>query len=221
MKISYVLPVYNAQNSIAQCIKTLKEQDIEPHEIIVINDASTDNTQRILNCFEGINVIQNDVRKGAASCRNLGNAASTGEVIAVCDADYYASNRSLAISTFFRKNPDKAVFYSGLELRSSKNDNERWGMEAYEWGFNSKCPISHPTVAYRKCVSDEVKYHEDSIETDLYEFFLLDCHKKGYLFGGCQDPLMTKIEGDTKRDRSEAKKIKQKKYEEYGITVRL
>lgn len=223
MKISYVLPVYNAQNTINQCLNSILNQNIEPHEVIVIDDASTDNTMRIISHVMKesplITVIENEDRTGAAKSRNYGNSIATGEVIAVCDADFYEKNRSLAIKEFFEKEKDKSVFYSALHLRAARSMHEQCVMEAYEWDFKSKCPISHPTVAYKKCVTEEVRYHEDSKDTDLYEFFLLDAHKKGYLFGGCQNPLMTKIEGDTKRDADGARKLKAEKYKSYGIAL--
>jgi len=225
MKISYVLPVYNGQAMIAQCLRSLLAQSVTPHQIIVIDDCSTDFTQRIIKNIDfgdiRVRYTKNKTRRGGAFCRNLGNSMATGKIIAVCDVDYYLPIRGEAISEFFRQNKDKSVFYSALECRSSKTPLDQWGVDAYEWDFNSKCPISHPTVAYLKKVGREVKYHEDSLQTDFYEFFLLDAHKKGYLFGGCQNPLMVKIEGDTVRDRSEARALKIAKYKEYGIEVAM
>ena len=221
MKISYVLPVYNSQTTIHHCIKSLLNQAIKPHEIIIIDDCSTDSTVRLIN-FQNNPVISltiNTERMGAAHCRNCGNSKATGDIIAVCDADIYEPTRSEAIIKFFNDFPEKAVFYSALTCLSSKNPNERWDQGAYEWDFNSKCPISHPTVAYKKELADELKYCEDSKDTDFYEFFLLDAHKKGYLFGGCQNTLMNKIEGDTKRDQEGALKLKLEKYKEYGIKI--
>lgn len=222
MKISYVLPIYNGQNSVAMCIRSLLEQKIEAHEIIVIDDASTDCTAHILSFFkDDVTLITNKERKGGAWCRNLGNSKATGDVIAVCDVDWYSPKRSEAIEEFFDTNKDKSIFYSGLNLRSSKHKHDQSVMEAFAWDFNSKCPISHPTIAYKKTVSDQLKYPEESLETDLFEFFLLDAHKKGFLFGGAQNPLMIKIEGDTNRDRTEARDLKVKKYAEYGIKVNM
>ena len=94
-------------------------------------------------------------------------------------------------------------------------------MPALSWDYKSKCPISHPTVAYRKKVLKSVRYQELSRETDLYEFFLLDCHKAGFKASGCQDPLMCKIENNSDRNKKEAKKIKQKLYNKYGIDIKL
>jgi glycosyltransferase involved in cell wall biosynthesis len=220
MKISYVLPIYNGQNTANQCIKGLLKQEVKPHEIIVINDGSDDFTQKILDFHaDNITIVEHKERKGGAFCRNLGNDMATGDIIAVCDVDFYYAQRSTAIEEFFTEFKEKSVFYSGLYCRSSLTPTEQWQVEAFEWDFKSKCPISHPTVAYRREMTKEIKYHEDSIDTDLYEFFLLDANKKGYLMGGCQNPLMIKIEGDTVRDRSDARKLKIDKYKEYGIEV--
>ncbi len=237
MKISFVLPVYNAQANIARALQSLVMQE-SPKEIIVILDGCTDNTERLVKWYEEgwkkretddtFIVVRNLERRGAAACRNHGNSIATGSVIAVCDVDMYYKSRSKAIKEFFDQNPGKDIFYSSLHLRDAQDEREIFTMEAYEWDFKSKCPISHPTVAYRAEVvqtyEDEAKriaYHEDSIDTDLFEFFLLDAHRAGFEFGGCQNPLMMKIEGDRKRDWKASKELKQKKYKEYGIEVRL
>mgnify|MGYP000577381944 CR=1 FL=1 len=218
MKISYIMPVYNGQNNISKAVKSLLNQNVKG-EIIVINDGSTDNTKRILDYFsEEINIINLDTRKGAAYCRNLGNWESKGDIIAVCDCDIYYKERGEAIKEFFKKEK-KDVFYSALHCRSADDPNKKWQQAAYAWDFKSKCPISHPTVAYRRLVAMECPYHEETIHSDLFEFCLLDMNTNKFEFGGCQNPLMMKIEGFKNRDMKESRKIKKKKYEDYGIKV--
>jgi glycosyltransferase involved in cell wall biosynthesis len=231
MKISYVLPVYNCQTTISQCIQSLVDQTEQPHEIIAINDGSTDNTARICQWWEDTGKIRyfhqftynrtiEDINhKGAAFCRNMGNEYAIGDIIAVCDCDIYYRDRGKAISEFFKQNPDKDIFCSALHIRPSNNPREKYLQEAYEWDFKSKCPISHPTVAYRKEVARQVKYLELSTETDLFEFFLLEANKKGFKIGGCQNPLMLKTEGNSNRDVTFAKELKKELYKKYGIKV--
>ena len=85
MKISFILPTYNAQATIAACIRSLVNQKYRA-EIIVIDDCSTDNTVRIIKVLgmdKDIVLIENEERKGAAWCRNYGNRMAAEDIIAV------------------------------------------------------------------------------------------------------------------------------------------
>lgn len=218
LEVTFVLPVYNEQNNIAQCINSLLDQEFRA-EVIVINDASTDYTTDIIAHYQKhLVVFHNEERMGAAWCRNLGNSKATGDIIAVCDAEYYYKDRSKAIVEFFKEYKDISIFSSALHCRDAIT-SEKWLQPSFEWDFKSKCPISHPTVAYRREVAKKVKYHEDSKDTDLFEFFLLDAHKKGYKFGYCDNPLLSKVEGNSNRDKTAAKELKKQKYKEYGIEI--
>ena len=218
-KISYVLPVYNQELYLAKTLDSLYKQK-EQGQIIVINDGSTDFTANIIEQNrEKIDVIiTNKTRKGSAYSRNRGNDCANGDYIAVCDCDIYYPERSLSILKFFEENPEKSVYYSALELREYNRDYTTL-MEAYEWDFKSKCPISHPTVAYKRKVAEKVRYQEKSKDTDLYEFFLLDCHKNKFLFGGDNVPRMLKLENDNTRNREDAKKLKKQMYKKYKINI--
>ena len=222
LKLSYVLPVYNCQATLVECLDSLNKQKVKG-EIIVINDGSTDKTKDILSLYKKKGVIdvllRNNGRKGAAYSRNKGNKRAKGDIIVVCDVDYYYKHRSEAIVEFFKKHKFKDVFYTASHIRIKNNIIEKYINDAFEWDFKSKCPISHPTVAYRKSVAKSLKYKELSIDTDLFEFFLLDAHKKGFKFGGTQHPSMVKIEGNSDRDVSSAKELKEKLYLEYGIDI--
>tara|TARA_Y100000034_G_scaffold91620_1_gene110561 strand:- start:3612 stop:4283 length:672 start_codon:yes stop_codon:yes gene_type:complete len=221
LKLSFCLPVYNGQYLIAQCIESLINQKVKG-EIIVYHDGSTDNTKRILDFYKNdINVIHMKERKGHAKGRNLLVQEASGDIIVICDNDIYDENRSQAITEFFDEE-EKDVFYSALTCCSSKNPSEIWRQEAYEWDFNSKCNISYPTVAYRRDLALRCPHREDSMETDLYEFVLLEMNQEGAKFGGCQNPLMLKYEGDSLRNKKVAWELKQKIYkEEYGIEIQI
>lgn len=220
MKISYVLPVYNAEHILAVTLNMLIKQTHKDFEIIVINDGSDDHTKEVLDYYRGdITIINQDERNGGAYCRNLGNTLATGDIIAVCDADSYTKNRGEIIDEFFTKNPDKGVFYSSVKCVDAKNPMNDWQYDAIKWDFKSKCPISHPTIAYRRELVDTYHYHEISPETDLFEFMLLDMHKGGVEFGGAQNVTCIKIEGDTIRDREKAAELKKEWYKKYGIEI--
>lgn len=221
LKLSFVMPVYNEQCNIAESIRSLLNQTISG-EIIVIDDASTDATPDILKTFgDKITVITNKERRGAAWCRNYVNEEATGDIIVVCDAEIYNKDRSECIHEFFVKNEDYGVFYSGYTIRPANNIYQQYQVGVKMWDFNSKTSISHPTVAYRKSVVTAFPYHEVSKETDMFEAMLFDMHDAGIKFGACNKSLMLKIEGNSNRDKTEAKKLKQEMYDKRGIEVEL
>ena len=85
-KISIVIPTYNSEKFIENCIHSLLNQSIPCYEIIVINDGSTDNTKDILSKYKCLNVIH-QTNKGPSSSRNLGIELAKGNWIAFLDSD--------------------------------------------------------------------------------------------------------------------------------------
>ena len=86
---SVVVPVYNAENTIRDCIHSLLELNYpkEYLELIFINNASTDGTANILNQYSDKIKIFYEENRGAAAARNKGILNASGEVIAFTDSD--------------------------------------------------------------------------------------------------------------------------------------
>ena len=73
-KISIYIPAFNAETTIKLCINSILAQTVRPLEILVINDASTDDTQNILLEFGNkINVIKNPTNLGISHSMNIAN----------------------------------------------------------------------------------------------------------------------------------------------------
>lgn len=85
MKVSIIIPAFNEQDSIADCLQSLLNQSFENQEIIVIDDGSTDKTAEIAEKFKIKLLRQN--HKGAGEARNLGVRHATGEILVFVDAD--------------------------------------------------------------------------------------------------------------------------------------
>jgi len=89
MKLSFVIPAYNEENYLGDCLTSIfreaegKGYDIE---VVVINNASTDRTGEIALSFPGVKLV-NEPKKGLANARERGYAESTGELIANVDSD--------------------------------------------------------------------------------------------------------------------------------------
>lgn len=88
LKISVVVPAYNAALYLSNCLNGLITQDFDDYEIIVVNDGSVDNTADIISGFDDgrIRVLHQENR-GAYHARRNGILAAKGDYITFCDAD--------------------------------------------------------------------------------------------------------------------------------------
>jgi glycosyltransferase involved in cell wall biosynthesis len=85
--VSVIIPVYNGALFIARAVQSALDQTYPPHEVIVVNDGSVDDTMSVLSVFgQKIKVIsiQNG---GVSNARNVAIRASSGEFVAFLDAD--------------------------------------------------------------------------------------------------------------------------------------
>lgn len=86
LPISVVIPVHQRPTEISRAIRSVLAQDAQPHEIIVVDDASGDRTPDVAEAL-GTNVIRLKTNVGAAGARNAGVAAATGAWVALLDSD--------------------------------------------------------------------------------------------------------------------------------------
>jgi len=85
-KVSIVIPTYNEERDIRDCLLSLMKQSYKNIEIIVVDDGSADNTLKIAKEFKKIKVIR-DEHRGPGYSRNIGARASSGEILGFVDAD--------------------------------------------------------------------------------------------------------------------------------------
>ncbi len=89
-KVSIVVPTYNAEKTIKDCIESILSIDYKNYEAIFVDDGSTDNTASIIEEYacksKNIRLIRQK-HKGPASARNLGVKMSNGKIIFFTDSD--------------------------------------------------------------------------------------------------------------------------------------
>lgn len=98
IKVSVIVPVYNVEDYLEECLKSIINQTLNEIEIICIEDCSTDNSLNILEEFakkdSRIKIIKNQSNKGLAAVRNIGIKASKGEYLSFVDSDDYLDLRT-------------------------------------------------------------------------------------------------------------------------------
>lgn len=86
-RVSIVIPVYNQCVHTIRCLKSLRDHTAIPHEIIIVDNASEDETPRFLEGVSGINVIRNDRNCGFVEACNRGGDAATGDYLLFLNND--------------------------------------------------------------------------------------------------------------------------------------
>ena len=85
-KVSVIIPAYNASSSIGPCIQSVLAQTSQAHEIIIVNDASTDDTAEIVRSMS-VRLIDREKNGGAGTARAEGARVATGDILAFTDSD--------------------------------------------------------------------------------------------------------------------------------------
>src|SRR5262245_7032907 len=76
-KISVVMPVYNAEATLEECLAKLGQSTFEDFEVVVVDDGSTDRSKEIMSRFP-VRVVPSSGRVGPAAARNLGAKVAKG-----------------------------------------------------------------------------------------------------------------------------------------------
>ena len=84
--VSVIIPAYNEEKDIGNCLNSLKKQRYKNFEIIVVDDGSTDNTKKIVKIYKNIRLIKGE-HKGPGFSRNLGARRARGQILVFVDAD--------------------------------------------------------------------------------------------------------------------------------------
>lgn len=132
--VSIVICTFNRSEYIRPCVSSLREQTYpkDRYEIIVVDDASTDETGKI-TAIEGATLIRHEANRGISAARNTGIAAAKGEIIAFIDDDAIADPHWLAY--LVQPFADPGVTASGGRTFAYKTDRlaERY-LSATEYG---------------------------------------------------------------------------------------
>jgi len=97
--VSVIMPAYNGEKYIGEAIRSILNQTYSNWELVIIDDASMDNTLDVVYKFKDkrIKLFCNSINKGIASSTNFGIAKSSGKYIALLDDDDIAESNRLRV----------------------------------------------------------------------------------------------------------------------------
>jgi glycosyltransferase involved in cell wall biosynthesis len=168
--ISVIIPVYNREATVQRAIDSVLHQTRRSDEIIVVNDASTDNTQEILKRYgDHIKVISLSENSGPSRARNEGAKAAKSTWLAFLDSDDCWEKDKLENQTdYLRTYPFYQIIQSGEKwIRSGKRVNKCKHHEMTEgWIFEQsleRCMISPSGVLMRKSLIEQYGYFDEGL----------------------------------------------------------
>ena len=118
--ISIIIPVYNSEKYLKECLDSVINQTYNNLEIIVVNDGSTDNSLQIIQSYKDNRIkLINKENGGVSSARNVGLKQATGEYIMFVDSDDCLTNNSVVEELISNNNCD-VVRYGYITNKSNR-----------------------------------------------------------------------------------------------------
>lgn len=177
-ELSVIMPAYNEELFLEEAIQSILGQSFSDFQLTIVNDNSTDGTQKIIERFvhsdPRVSCIQNTTNLGPAKSRNLAIDGTNTPFIAFMDADDIAvSTRFEKQLAFLRKNPTigvcgswSIVFGDKKAVLSNDVDHEK-----IKVGFLSHCAVHNPTVMLRRSSLGALRFDEKMMVGEDYSLY--------------------------------------------------
>ena len=219
-KISVIIATHNRAALLPDSVKSIQEQSLDNIEIIIIDDASVDDTSQVIKKLEkedqrviGIRLFKNS---GPGAARNRGIEIAQGEYIAIMDDDDFALPKRLEIeSKILDENSEIGLVFSAVEwLDKNLNPISKWpGIviqgdfpqdtdEIFKLLYLKSNKIPNPTVMFRQELFKWFKYPEHIWGPEDWMLFL-KMAAKGIRMFAISEPLVL-----MRRDREHLRLMK-------------
>ena len=225
--ISVIIPTFNSQDTIERAIFSIKNQDYRYDlEIIIVDDASQDNTLKILKQFNlpEVKIIALSENSGAGIARNHGLDFATGNYVAFLDADDFWLPGKLRQQLRILKNfPDVDVVSSGIAYMDTKKPHANsFKLRAAKgridfhsrWKMLYKNDLSTSTVICRSSAINKIRFRNLRMRQDwVFWWDLIQSGKSILLHPGLTAVYDTSVKGISNDF------IKARKYDFFAIKL--
>ncbi len=211
MKVSVIIPTFNRGYVVERAINSVLNQSKSPHELIIVDDGSTDDTEEVLKQYDNVPLIKviRTENQGVSAARNTAIREATGEWIALLDSDDEWLSHKLEVQlAHLEENPHLPLVHGEeIWIRNGKRVNQKKIHQKFGGRIFQKCLplclISPSASIIRKevllklgCFDEEFEVCEDY---DLW-LKLTSLYEVGYIeapvitkYGGHEDQLSRKF----------------------------
>ena len=181
--VSVVIPCFNSAATIERALRSVEHQTLKAHEVLIVDDASSDNTVSVIEQYAhssslNIHLIKHTVNGGPSIARNAAWDVATSDFIAFLDADDQWHPQKLEIQiAALALNPDASMCSNGYVFNSqpSRWDHIENSEITYQrnsfWKYAIANRSATPTVMFRNTVT--LRFPTDQRHAEDYYLWLL------------------------------------------------
>ncbi|CCG53752.1 Glycosyl transferase, group 2 family protein [Flavobacterium indicum GPTSA100-9 = DSM 17447] len=175
---SIIVPLYNKESFVRDALNSILKQTYTDYEVIIVNDASTDDSAIVAETFlsEKIRIIQHDKNKGLAAARNTGIQNATSNFITYLDADdvwkptflehIFSLTQEFSEAKIFATNYEE-IWGTTLKIPVNGSENLDSNFKGYIdfFALNLKQGIyCHGSVCFHKSVFEKIGLYNEEIQ---------------------------------------------------------
>lgn len=170
MNLSIIIPVYNSEKYLVNCLESVFRQDLpySDFEVIVVNDGSEDESKNVILSFKNqfANLLLIDQTNcGVSAARNAGLAIAKGDYITFIDADDYIGSGTLGKIVNYLQDLSLDILYCNIEVVNENGDNishfPTTGTHGEIADGFSHPRRTYPAVFYKREMINSLKFKEE------------------------------------------------------------
>jgi glycosyltransferase involved in cell wall biosynthesis len=198
-EISVVIPAFNAEKYITETLNSIRKQTVQPREVIVVNDCSTDETERIVHGYMYehsymIKIVRNAGNLGIGATRQKGALAAKGEYVAFLSADDCYDEHFIEKSLpFLNKNTATYTTYyqcdSKLRVKNIFEPPQYSRESVIKWALEKNMYVNFSSIIAPKEIFNKVSF-EMFLRHGEDLVFLLDTVIAGLNWHLINEPLL-------------------------------
>ena len=194
IKISIITPVLNGEKTLQQTINSVRDQNFQNFEHIIVDGISNDNTHKIIKknekYFSKI-IIEKD--KNIYDAMNKGIKVANGDLIGILNADDYYNNEAFShvVKTYNLSSKKKTIIYGDMFNEYDQIKIISFGDLTNGAFKKGMFKINHPTVFVSRSLYEQIGFFNINFSTGADREFILRAHYNNANFVKIDKPLAT------------------------------
>src|SRR5687767_9688236 len=222
MSISVVIPCYNNAAHLAETLASVRAQSRKPLEVIVVDDASTDDSAAVVRGFEGVRLLGLERNSGTSLARNTGLFGARGDMVAWLDGDdIWEPDHLATVAGLLEQHPKAGVAFS--LTRGFGISEKVWEpllpqlelVDAFWPSWQQTVAQMSTSIMWRDRVAALRGFHPAIRSVEDFEFFLRLARRHPFV---CTHAVTARYR---KHAASPSRQIDLARMQEYGVRKRL